>query len=101
MSGWTYLHFRPGAPWPASIPPDEGMSLAGDVAVFWPDRYTGTGLDGGELAVVDASGNVLAITGKAYRLKVQLPLRVAAGYPDASRSEGTQGCPGADAVIAE
>jgi len=100
-TGWTYLVLPPGSEWPASFPPDEGMIGEGGVAVFWPDGFTGTALPGGELAVADSSGNLVAITGRNYKLKVQLPMKVAAGYPDASRFEGMQVCSGSGAVISE
>jgi len=99
--GWTYLVIPAGAEWPTSIRPDEGMIGEGGVAVFWPDGFTGTALPEGELAVFDSSGNLVAVTGSNCKLKVQLPIKFAAGYPDATRFEGMQVCPGSGTVISE
>ena len=100
-TGWTYLVLLPGTAWPASVPPDEGMVGEGGVAVFWPSGLTATGLPGGELAIADSSGSVVAVTGRNYKLKVQLPTNLAAGYPDATRIEGMQVCGGSGTVILE
>jgi hypothetical protein len=101
LTGWTYLAFRSGTAWPASIPPDEGMTGEGGVAVFWPGGFTGARLPEGELAVTDASGNLVAATGRNYKLKVQFPTKVIPGYPDASRIEGMEVCGGSGTVIPE
>ena len=39
------------------------------VSVMWPTGLTGVRTLGGELAVVDASGGLVAMTGRKYRLK--------------------------------
>jgi hypothetical protein len=99
LSGWTYIDLS--TEWPSSIPPDEGDVLPeGGVAVFWPQGFTGRGLSGGELAVVDPSGNLVAVTGRNYKLKVGLPLfTYTSGMPDATRIDGLQACGDSGNVI--
>jgi hypothetical protein len=38
-------------------------------AVFWPMDFAGVRLAGGAVAVVDGAGNLIAVTGRKYRLK--------------------------------
>jgi hypothetical protein len=47
----------------------EGVGEQNIVSVQWPVGFTGVRLAGGQVAVVDASGNVAAMTGTKYRLK--------------------------------
>ncbi len=36
--------------------------------VMWPDGYTGVLLNGGQVAVLNAGGDIVAMTGKAYAI---------------------------------
>jgi hypothetical protein len=47
--------------------PEYGTQIDGR-PVMWPVGYTGLRLTGGEIAVLDRSGNVVATTGRAYAI---------------------------------
>ena len=48
--------------------PDPSAWLVHVVPVTWPSEYTGVRLANGEVAVVDATGDLVALTGRDYRL---------------------------------
>ena len=56
---------------PSDIADDWPSGKAGlsDVPVQWPRGFTGVRLAGGEVAVLDTAGNVVATTGRNYRLR--------------------------------
>ena len=91
-TGWTYLHLS--TPWPASAAPDPGMvdTKGAGIAVFWPNGFTARKIAGGEVAVVNPAGDLVAMTGESYKLRVELPISSAAGSPDSVRVEGFQAC---------
>lgn len=97
--GLTELHFSPGTvDWPERTKPQAS------VQVLWPENFTAVRLDGGEMAVVDGSGNVAAMTGRKYRLRGALEVGAPAGGPDFGTGEGSflagfRACGDPDSVI--
>jgi hypothetical protein len=51
-------------------------------AVWWPMDFAGVRLAGGEVAVVDGAGNLVAVTGRKYRLKGEWLGLSSIGGPD-------------------
>ncbi len=49
--------------------------------VGWPSEYTGVLVASGEVAVVDATGNLVAMTGREYQLEGELRMEAAIGGP--------------------
>jgi hypothetical protein len=49
------------------------------VPVYWPTEYRGVRLAGGEVAVLDGAGHVVATTGRRYRLKGEWAMEAAIG----------------------
>ena len=60
--------------WPSGIEGPERF-----VSVRWPLDFTGVQLAGGEVAVLDGAGNVVATTGSKYQLKGQWAVVAAIG----------------------
>ena len=61
--------------WPSGVDPERL------VPVRWPLEYTGVRLAGGEVAVVDGAGQLVATTGSNYRLKGEWAVVGAIGGP--------------------
>jgi hypothetical protein len=61
--------------WPAGIAPERFVALR------WPLEYTGLRLAGGEVAVLDGAGNLVATTGTNYRLRGEWAVAGAIGGP--------------------
>jgi hypothetical protein len=51
-------------------------------AVWWPMDFGGVRLAGGEVAVMDGAGNLVAVTGRKYRLKGEWLGLGSVGGPD-------------------
>jgi hypothetical protein len=52
----------------ASPEPDPSQWIVHVVSVRWPSQYSGVGLANREIAVVDATGHLVAMTGRTYQL---------------------------------
>jgi hypothetical protein len=48
--------------------PEYGTRIEGKGPVMWPSGYTALPLDGGQIAVLDGSGNIVATTGREYAI---------------------------------
>ena len=48
--------------------PQYGTRIDGKGPVVWPSGYTASPLAGGQIAVLDGSGNVVATTGREYAI---------------------------------
>ena len=48
--------------------PQYGTRIEGKGPVIWPSGYTASPLEGGQVAVLDGSGNVVATTGREYAI---------------------------------
>jgi len=70
--GITRIDLEPGFAWP-SLPINAGAGTrypdTSDVTVLWPHDFTGVRLANGGLAVADASGGLVALTGQTYQLE--------------------------------
>jgi hypothetical protein len=62
-----------------------GTDMRGVVPVQWPKGFTGVRLSGGDVAVLDAAGNVVATTGRNYRLKGMWMIGAIGFEPDAPK----------------
>ena len=51
------------------------------IPVMWPEGFTGRWVSGGQIEVRDEAGNVVATTGKRYRLSTGVPDKPADAYP--------------------
>jgi len=88
LTGWTYIDLSP------RTDPSE-VDLPAAVPVVWPRGYMAATLAGSELAILDASGKVVAETGRNYQLKAQLVLHVPLpGFSGATEVDAFfQACP--------
>lgn len=57
------------------VPDQEYGTQIGGRPVMWPVGFTGRRLDSGEVVVLDPSGEVVALTGKAYAISPAPPQR--------------------------
>lgn len=71
--------------------PDPSGQLVRVVPVSWPSEYRGVRLATGEVAIVDAAGNLVAMTGRDYRIEGLLVAVAAAGGPLFDRGESWWG----------
>jgi hypothetical protein len=71
--------------------PDPSGQLVRVVAVSWPSPYRGVRLASGEVAIVDATGRLVATTGRDYRIAGLLVSVAAAGGPLFDRGESWWG----------
>ena len=86
--------------WPSPL----GFAPERFVPIRWPLEYTGLQLADGEVAVLDGAGEVLATTGRGYRLKGEWAVVGAVGGPLFGKGawiDGFNVCRGSDAVIAQ
>jgi hypothetical protein len=74
---------------PAVSPSTFGWNVA---RVIWPTGFTGVRTTGGEVAVVDGKGNLVAVTGRTYQLQGKLTASAAAQYPETLRYEAFAVC---------
>ena len=77
----------------------DGVDKQSSVSMMWPEGFTGVRVAGGDLAVVDGSGNLVAMTGRNYQLRGGFVTHEAPGYPGTKGIGGFLACGEEGSVI--